>query len=596
MIEQFLFLRPALLILLPAGLVLAWAVSVRGASQSGWEKACDPHLLAYQLETTTRRRSRLPGMLAALAWTLGCLAAAGPAWEKKPQPMAQDLDARVLVFDLSRSMNSTDILPNRLERARFKLTDLVRQGADLQQGLVVFAGDAFVVAPITSDMQTLINLIPSLDTRTVPVQGSRTDLAIDSAASLLAGAGFAEGEIILITDGVSGRTAEAASGAAAQGFRVSVLGVGTRQGGPVRLPNGELLKDLRGNIVVPNVDHDRLQRIAAAGSGRYSALTADNRDIELLGNPPAARGHLQEALFSASGGQEPEYRTDSWVDNGPWLLLPLVPLCALAFRRGWILLLCLALAPAMPEPAQAFDWTGLWLRPEQQAAKLFEQEQYDRISDKAPAGWHGSAQYRNGDFSASAETFARGDPDHPDTHYNTGNALARHGSLEQAAEAYAKALELDARHLDAQHNLDLVTSLLRQQQASSAQSRNDDEEDQAAPRPPRNEGRPDQAAPSEEEQESHPQARRGDDRDQSRMDQETASSRLEDRAEDHLETAEQSEQSTGHTDGQAESLDERQQALEAWLNRIPDDPGGLLRRKFAYQSSRREPIDNPQEW
>ena len=122
---------------------------------------------------------------------------AGPAWERQPQPVYSASQGRVLLFDLSQSMSSTDIAPSRLQLARFKLADLVRDGVDRQQALIVFAGDAWVVAPFTDDNETLLNLVPSLETGTAPIQGSRTDLALSAARELISNAAEREVELIL---------------------------------------------------------------------------------------------------------------------------------------------------------------------------------------------------------------------------------------------------------------------------------------------------------------------------------------------------------------------------------------------------------------
>jgi Ca-activated chloride channel family protein len=118
-------------------------------------------------------------------------------WEKLPQPVFQTDQATVVVMDLSLSMNSSDLKPSRMERARFKVSDILAKQQEGVIGLVVFAGDAFVVSPLTRDGETISAMLPALKPDIMPVQGSRADLGLLKAAELLKQAGRMRGEVLL---------------------------------------------------------------------------------------------------------------------------------------------------------------------------------------------------------------------------------------------------------------------------------------------------------------------------------------------------------------------------------------------------------------
>ena len=329
---------------------------------------------------------------------------------------------------------------------------------------------------------------------------------------------------------------------------------------------------------MPVLEAEGLRKLAHAGGGRFTAMTTDNRDLRVL--LPGGFGAAAE-----SGG---ELETDRWRDEGPWLLLALLPIAALAFRRGWLLVVLVVVMP-WPGPAQAFEWRDLWQTGDQQARQALEK------GDAAEAAalfedpeWRGVAQYRAGEYRQSATAFSG---ESADSAYNLGNALARQGELEAAIDAYDRALGLDPEAEDAAYNRELVKDLLEQQQAQSGEQGNEQSPS----------GNPDASGESgtpsgESQQESSPgeAGNTGEQGGEPPSDEEMSEADLEamqqelDRA--AREAAEQDGDGTEAQDPEAlaaaRRAQERQQALEQWLRRIPDDPGGLLRRKFRYQYQR----------
>ncbi|MBK1705452.1 VWA domain-containing protein [Halochromatium glycolicum] len=458
--SQFHFIEPLwFLALAPLGLLLwvAWRTDTAG---SAWRRVVDPRLLAVLRGGGNGQGRWRPLALLAVGWSLAVLALANPTFERKPVPAFRPDAARVVVLDLSRSMLAADLTPSRLERARYKVADILTRSADGQVGLVAFAGDAFAVSPLTDDAETIRSMLDALSPQVMPVQGSRPDRGIALGQALLTQAGARDGEVILLTDDAGGASARAAAQSLREaGHRLGVIGVGTPQGAPVpgvTRSNGP---------VISRLEPDALARLARTGAGLYATLTTSDEDLELVLSEPGRRSH--------AGAERDPQLAERWHELGPWILLPLVPLAALAFRRGWLMVLTVLVAQGAflaPMPVRAFGWADLWQRPDQQAAEALSAGDAQRARElaRAPAR-AGSAAYRLGDFQDAAEQFAAGE--RAVDHYNRGNALARSGRLEEAMAAYDAALARDPSLADAEFNRAQVAQALeRQQRAQSGQS------------------------------------------------------------------------------------------------------------------------------
>ena len=604
---EFAFIRPWWLAAIPPGLVLVWWLRRRYGRGAAWEAIVDPALLPHLVVGAGTPRREWPWAVMALAVAVAGLALAGPAFERLEQPVFRSLAARVIVLDVSRSMDSPDLVPSRMVRARYKVSDLLRRSRDGRTGLVVFAGDAFVVAPLTRDADTLVHLLSALDTGVVPVQGSRPDLGLAAAGDLLEKGHATTGEVILVTDGVEGpRTRDTAETLAARGVRVSVLAVGTEEGAPVPLPEGGFLKSMSGEIVIPRTDMAALRAVARAGKGRFATVAADDADVDrLLG--ARADDPWRRTL------EETDRTTAEWRDEGPWLVLALLPMAALAFRRGWLLALPLALSfPAAD--VDAFEFADLWARRDQQAARAIEEGDTGRAAAVAPDHrWRGAALYRGGRYGESAEAFAGGDA--AGDHYNRGNALARAGDLRGALDAWREALARHPGHEDAEHNRKIVESLLERQPERQRAGGERADGGSADPRPAARNGGPGRAGGRREEEsrQAGGGGESGESASGSRGDpdirggggrggEQEQSARAPEGSREAQKAGEGGERDAGvrggggagddripdGLDAEGRLTEEQRLAYQQWLRRIPDDPGGLLRRKFALEYRARE--------
>jgi Ca-activated chloride channel family protein len=602
--SHFHFLRPAWLLALVPLLALGWWLLRRRRLSRSWQSVVDSQLLPHLLIGKITAGSRLPAVLFTLVGLLVIIALAGPVWKQLPQPVYREQSALVIALDLSHSMDAGDLRPSRLARARFKVSDILKMRPEGQTALIVYAGGAFTVSPLTDDADTIDALVPSLSSDMMPAQGSRADLALEQAAQLFRNAGVAHGDVLLITDGIGAEQTEAFSQLTAAGHRASILAVGTTDGAPIPQGNGGFLKDAKGAIVIPRLDINLLRNTALASGGRFSQIRADDADIKhLLG--------LLKINRLDNKTQQTEMQADHWQEQGPWLLLLAIPLAALAFRRGQLALLLALTLHSWSPPADALSWDDLWKNDNQIAAEKLQQQQAQQAAQLfTDPQWKAAAQYRAGDYAQAAQTLEHIDT--ADAQYNRGNALAKLGRPRQAIEAYQRALQLDPSHEDAKHNKQLLEQQQQKQNDEQSQDSRDDgqqsqqgDQQQQQNADKQQQGEQQQGQQQGEQQASDP-ARQQDGDSEDKQQQAQDANRPEQQDGDKQQTTQQAEQSEGEQK-QKDKAQQRavsdqqqqlsQQAAEQWLRRIPDDPGGLLRRKFEYQYKRqRQQADETQPW
>ena len=596
------WLRPLWLLAVPILVWLLWMLWHRQRRSGRWQQLLPIAFQKVLLKGGSGHNSRQPWIALGLAWLLAILALLGPSWQHAQQSNEKPADPLVIVLDLTPSMLATDHQPTRLEQAKRKILDLLRNRPDSQTAIVVYAGSTHTVVPLSDDLATSANLLESLKPSLMPTSGQQADFAVERALQLLKQAQLGRGRILLITSALSASEENSISRSLnAQPTPLLILGVGTREGAPIVSEDGSFLKDERGSIVIPRLDATGLTAFAQKHNGRYANMTLNDNDLRRLGllDSPQALSHTGEPTL-----------LEQRVDQGYWLLLPLLLMAALAGRRGWLLCLPLLLI-SLPQTSYAMQFDDLWLRPDQQGQRLLDQqrpaEAAQRFSDTR---WQGKALYEAGNYSEAAKRFAHGDQ--ASDHYNRGNALAKSGELEAALDAYEQALERDPDLTAALNNKALIEQLLEQkkqqegqnaeQEQSSQQQDQQDSQSQAGQSADSNadaaaENNPAQnspAEPSSDEQNSSEQSQN----EQTEQAPEAQPSEQDQTSDEQGQQPEQTEQ-PGNTENSSEpagqmsedelgSDSERQQATEQWLRQIPDDPGELLRRKFRLEQQQRQ--------
>ena len=581
MIEtEFHFLRAGWILLIPISILLIFFFKRRMLTIGNWEKLIDKRLLPYVMSRSQLSDNQYKWWLISLISVLSIIALAGPTWERIEQPSFRTDQSLVIALDLSRSMNAQDITPNRLTRAKLKILDILERRQGAQVALIVYSANAFTVTPLTSDTDTIIALINSIDTSIMPSRGSYPALAIDKGLQLLNQASVSNGEIILVTDG--GITSDSFSSAQKlrdEGYRLSALGIGSMNGAPIPKETGGFITDNTGQITISRLEVDDLRDLVEIGGGSYTSITSNDQDIDTL---------LSE-VYSAVRESDDSITTDQWKEFGPWLLLIVVPFGSLLFRKGWVFVFLLTIMP-IDNSVYALDWNDLWKTRDQQAKEAMESGDYDKAIELfEDSEWLAAAHYKAGNYRQSANGYNNNsDIDHL---YNHANSLAKIGQFEEAIENYEQVIAEEPNAEDALYNLNLLKDLLSENQSS--EENNDD--GQSSEEASTGEQSQQQNGDESEQSDNEGNSKTGDSDDESDANPNQKLSNEEDieAIEKELERAaeENSNQEPQQEDNNESGLEgrmaqEQQQAMEQWLRRIPDDPGGLLRRKFRYQYQR----------
>lgn len=621
------FLRPyCFLLIIPVAILICFLIFRQRRHAGPWQNICSKDLLPYIL-VQKGKNYYFSYVLAALTLLLLITAMSGPAWQQISQPLIKQKTGLVIALDLSPVMDAQDIKPSRLQRAIYKINDLLKMHHEGQVALIVFSGDPFVVTPLTDDIATIKNLLPALETRIMPSSGHRVHLAISKAGDLLRQAGINHGSMLLITSELSNSEMEASiTTAKQQGLNVSVLGVGTDETTPIPLAGGGLLKNSEGALVMSSLSKNNLNKLAQSTGGTFAIISVDDNDLRQL--IPSF-----SAIKSSAAHEETELKQERWHDQGYLLVLLALPFASLIFRRG-LLIITLFL---MPHMAHAISFDDLWKTKDQQAQELFQQGDYAQANDLFQnQEWQAICSYKLGDFERAAQLF-EGIPT-AEGLFNYGTARAKLEDFEGALEAYDKALELKPDHEDALYNKNVIEEFLKQNQDQKQDNKKDqkdqknqnrqksdkeknksksdkensdkDSEDQKQneqqdndkeqpqdkqqDKQQGNEQDEDDGQEGDHEQDNNPQDRNSSDanKDTAEAD-EQSSDELRDQYRDNIEKEMQKEkdqlsENEASQDVQQElkteeESDPQRHIDERWLKRIQDDPAGLLRRKFQQQ-------------
>lgn len=497
-LNQFHFLRPEWFIALIPLMLLVILIRKTTAKQSGWQSVIPSHLYQYMVIGKNELGAKPPMWMLAFVWIISVTALAGPTWERLPQPVYQLKMGHVIVIDMSLSMRATDMTPDRLTRAKYKAIDLVNAIGEGEMGLVAYAGDAFVISPLTEDAGNITTLLPSLSPEIMPVPGSDPLLGIESAAELLTNAGYNSGMIYWITDGIElEQQQELQEYVASIPFTVNALTVGTSEGAPIRQQSGELLKDFTGSIVIPKLNEGAVKGVVKTSGGRFESFTSNDADIEAL-----AAVSLLDKTDSEEGEEESNLQGDQWKEVGPYLLLLLLPFAAFAFKRGLVFIVLIGvLSPSFVQNAHALQssqdsqniaaqtpsapasssrpnplswWQKPFMNDNQEALNSYQRGKYkDAVNQFNDETWKASSLYKSGDYEGALNAYQN--IPGANSAYNQGNALAKLGKLEEAIKKYDQALREAPDFEDARTNKKIIEDLLKQQQQ---QNQNEQQQNQ----------------------------------------------------------------------------------------------------------------------
>ena len=621
---DFTFIRPAVLWLLIPALALFFIAFIKHKKQSA-DNLIAPHLAPFIMNESNTKASQ-PLWLVAVFCCLAIIFSAGPSFEEKQVPVFQSKSARVIVMDMSYSMYSTDIAPNRLMQSRFKALDMIELFKEGDTALVAYAGSAFTISPLTNDATTLTNLIPSLSPDIMPDKGSNVLAGLDMAKELLTQAGYIDGDIILVTDGIDQEEqSDITSFTSNSSYRLNIYGVGTEQGAPIKLPEGGFLKDSYGQIVIPTINISRLKSLATRSGGKFALYQPSSSDIATFA--PSANSELLK--------DEKQSHALWRIDAGIYGLLILLPLGLYLFRSAAFVGAFLVLSVLPTQQASALELPSFLKNTDQQALDAYKNKDFERAANADSSSLKGSALYQQGNFDAALEAFSK---DKSATgFYNYANALAKSGQLEQAIDAYKQAQTLQPNFSEAADNQALVEQLLEQQQQQQQQEGDSqDNQQQSDQSEQQNNQQSDQSqqgensdSQSEQSQGEQSQEQQGEPSDESDTEQDQQSAESGSQSDKQNEPELQTQPQTSQEQKQPEQTNEEQaentqpqtaqqtltdeqkqnaqqqaaqaqtreltneekekaQQLNQLLRKVPDDPAILLRNKMQLEAQKRQ--------
>lgn len=598
-ISQIHFLRPLWFFAFIPLLLLGFLLIKNRLFSRSWQSIIAPELLAHLLIGKQAGSSSLPAILFILIGSASIVSLAGPVWEKRPQPVFKEKSALVIALDLSRSMDANDIKPSRLTRARYKISDILKNRTEGQTALIAYAAQSFVVTPLTDDTATIDSLLSSLTTQLMPAQGTRTDRALEKAANLLKNAGITKGDILIVTDNIESSAKDKFKQIAKQ-HRISILAIATTDGAPIPMPSGGFVKNNSGAIVLPKLDIARLNQFSQLGRGRLSIISAGDTDIANI-NSLLTVNRFGATTDKKRNALTDSFTADSWYEQGPWLLLLIIPFAAFSFRRGLIFIIPVILLVQQPQTAEANNdttiWSTLWNNSDQRAINIYDKDPTAAAELFNNKQWKAAALYKSKQYKKSIDEL--NNINTANSHYNKGNAYAKLGQTEQAIAEYNAALKLDPKHKDAKYNKELLekqkpeNNNKNSKQKSNKSSNKDNQKKKGQKNKNQNKGEPDNKDSGENDSsKKKPDSKsKSDNKEGDKKDKEQQSTKKKKPSkEDKKQAGKSKSEHINNKDSQS------QQATKQWLRRIPDDPGRLLRNKFLYQYKRQQYTNEDKAW
>ena len=468
--SYFHFLRPAWFIALLPMIWALWALKKSSNPTQRWKNIIAPHLLKALL-VPKGALSWFSPINASFAFAiLVIISLTGPTWKQQPSPFAEDIAPLVIVLDASTSMQQNDIQPSRLARAKHKIQDLLALRPDGQTGLVVFAGTAHSVLPLTNDPEILLNFLDAIVPDMMPRKGKFPEKSLPIVESMLREADAA-GSVLLIGDGVSPDTALAFDQYFSQStHQLLILGVGKRATDE---------SDTEASDLIAPLEQSALKSLASNSGGYYQSLTVDQEDIRKL------QFRITSHFVYSEDGNLP------WVDAGYYFIFPIALVALAWFRIGWSLqwmvLFLLVAQLATPSKVYADDtdtsrlmpqwFLSLWLTPNQQGRFFLSQGQYNRAANSFDdIAWRGAAYYRGENFDSAVEMFSR--IESSQGFFNLGNALAHQRAYVLAVKAYKRALQIDPDHASAEKNRIRIQKIIDEINAFSASQKSENSDSQ----------------------------------------------------------------------------------------------------------------------
>ncbi len=476
-LTQFHFIRPLWLLALIPMFLLLW-MRWRQESKPDWKAILPAHLRDALTIGERGWRKQLPLKLLMVTVTMAIVICAGPTWQRQASPFGEDKAAMLVILDNSDSMLQKDVAPSRLERSKQKIRDLLALRKGGSTGLVVYAGSAHIAMPLTQDRQVFEPFLAAITPQIMPLQGKSPQTALPLIKRQLHNEPGST--VLLVSDGVNPATITAyKSYFAEQPYQLLILAAGD----PDKVSDSP-------------PDWNSLENLADVTGGYLVKVTVDNHDIKTLNR------YVERNMQLNGESSMP------WQDMGYQLLFPLAVVMLFWFRKGWLVQWCVVIvlchAGMMPqvmattlslkaEEAGTVQqitvrdkaeqwWWDLWLTPQQQGQRLFNQKNYlEAAKHFVDPLRKGTAYYYAAEYKLAHSAFLemQNDPSQQVRDYglyNAASALARQQEYLAARDLLQsladKEMLSETLRPDVEHNLLIIGDIVTEINKMSASQAN----------------------------------------------------------------------------------------------------------------------------
>lgn len=442
-------MRPLFLwLLLPAfAVLLLGLIGLR--DQVKWKRVIAPHLRPYVIRKGSEGKMKWMQSALFIFLSIAIFGAAGPTWDIIEVP-GKTLETPLLILlDLSQSMMADDIQPNRLERSKFKINDLLDANPRARTALIGFAGTAHTIVPLTADYKIIKSHLDGLSPEIMPYPGTNLEAALVLADTLIR-VTTAPATLLLVTDDFTDELFNQLQRFVNRGeTKIEILPMNTVTGANVpAFGSNRPMHDNQGEIVHSSLDNKMLNRVNSIEGINVNTLTLDNSDMELLAKSISSNLEFKE---------KDEEKEDDWLDKGLWFVIPFALFGLMWFRKGWVIY-SLLLMLGFTSCNSSSSFKDLWLTQDFQAQKLYDQGDFEQAAELFTDPMHrGNAYYKAGFYKDAIRAFSQ------DTTamgaYNLGLSYYKSGDYAAAEQAFGMAVEINPDMGDARKNQTLMQQM-----------------------------------------------------------------------------------------------------------------------------------------
>ncbi|MCQ2914855.1 MAG: VWA domain-containing protein [Alphaproteobacteria bacterium] len=584
--SDFHFIRPAFLYAFLIFLFIPFFFKKKIAQKNLWSKVCDENLLMAQTIKKMSKGNKRGITLLIITWSLAIIALAGPTNKKLPMPTFNRGIDIVYVLDVSILSKAADLKPNRLTRATFKITDISNQLKGTQLGLILYDDIPFTAMPLTPDTSMIKSILPSISSGIMGENIPQLSKALKAAHSLLKNAKSKNGHIILLTGYADSEAILTAKEIANDNYKISAIGIGTKEKTPIIKTNGQFLTNSSGKAILGTLTSNELKQITNIGNGTYSQISLDDSDISKIIN--------QIKLDNSSNSQSlnNDIKADVWQDFGIYFCLALIPFAILLFRKGWLFIIVLSLSPSISNATP-------FINSDYENAKKI----IDGKTDVDPnvfddLNWKGIANYKNKNYDKAIKFFSLNRD--IESKYNIATSLAKASKLQEALKLYNEILKENPNHADSIYNKKIIEDLLKQQQNqqqnntdknqskdnqnnksnqnNSDSSQNNDQQNNQSNDTQEQSSQNQSSSKDQNAKEDNSEINKNQNSTKEKSNEEKTSNNKYNIKEDDKQTGK--EQDIPVSASGDEEQKEKKAEQEQWLKLIKDDPSGLLRARI----------------